>query len=552
MLSGREVVKKQVAIMTKEVFDVLYSMIVRGGKVYDGAGNPWQLADIGIQGDTITYIGDLKNAKAEKEIDASGLAVAPGFIDIHTHSDIPLMVNGSGQSHIQQGVTTNVIGNCGVGAAPLSDEMAAGANARLFKQLGLEWRSMADYLSILEKRDLSVNVAALVPQGNVRETVMGYAEGPANAEQLAAMRALVREAMEAGCFGISTGLIYTPSVYADTPELVELTKEAAAYGGGYYSHIRGENDSVLEAAAEAIEIGRQAKTYVQIAHLKAMGEHMWGTSVQLLEMIEQARQEGIDVTFDQYPFNASACGLSAVLPPWAHVGGNEALRERLRDPELCERIKHDILNGVDGWISIHKGVGWERIIVTGCYYDHSVDGKSIAEIAQLWGMDGFDACFKLLEAADRRIDIIYFTIGDEDLERIMQSPYMMVGSDSSAVSIEQALERGKPHPRGFGTFARILGHYVREKQVLTLEEAIRKMTSAPAKRLGLTDRGLLLPGFKGDIVVFDPDQVADQGTYTDPAQYAAGIKAVLVNGRLTVYEGEHLGVAAGRVLRHTR
>lgn len=532
---------------------MLYSVIIRGGRVYDGAGNPWQLADIGIQGDTITHIGDLSRAKAEKEIDASGLAVAPGFIDIHTHSDIPLMINGSGQSHIQQGVTTNVIGNCGVGAAPLSNEMATNVtNARLFKQLGSEWRTMGEYLSLLEQRELSVNVAALVPQGNVRETVMGYAEGPADPEQLAAMQALVREAMEAGCFGISTGLIYTPSVYADTPELVELTKVAAAYGGGYYSHIRGENDGVLEAAAEAIEIGRQAKTYVQIAHLKAMGEHMWGTSVQLLQMIEQARQEGIDVTFDQYPFNASACGLSAVLPPWAHVGGNEALRERLRDPETRERIKQDILNGVDGWVSIHKGVGWERIIVTGCYYDHSVDGKSIAEIARLWDMDGFEACFKLLEAADRRIDIVYFTIGDEDLERIMRSPYMMVGSDSSAVSIEDALERGKPHPRTFGTFVRVLGHYVREKQVLPLEEAIRKMTSAPAKRLGLADRGLLLPGFKGDVVVFDPAKVADRGTYTDPAHYAAGIKAVLVNGRLTVYEGEHLGVAAGRVLRHRR
>lgn len=529
---------------------MLYSVIIRGGKVFDGAGNPWQSADIGLQGDTIVHIGDLSGAQAEKVIDAQGMAVAPGFIDIHTHSDIPLLLDGGGQSHIQQGVTTNVIGNCGTSAAPISDQMAQGDSSRIFVQIGAEWRSMQDYLTLLEKRGLSVNVATLLGQGNVREAVMGYTEGPANAEQLEAMRALVREGMEAGCFGISTGLIYTPSVYAETDELVELTKVAAAYGGGYYSHIRGENDSVLAAAAEAIEIGRQANTYVQIAHLKAMGEHMWGASVQLLEMIEQARQAGIDVTFDQYPFNASACGLSAVLPPWAHVGGIEAMRERLRNPETRERIKHDILQGVDGWISIHKGVGWERIIVTGCYYDHSVDGKSLAEIGELWGMDGFDACCKLLEAADRRIDIVYFTIGDEDLERIMQNPHMMVGSDSSAVSVERALERGKPHPRGFGTFARILGHYVREKQVLTLADAIRKMTSAPAKRLGLTDRGLLWPGLKGDIVIFDPDAVADRGTYSDPAQYASGIKAVFVNGCLTVYEGEHLGVTAGSVLRH--
>lgn len=527
-----------------------YSLIVRGGMVYDGAGNPWQKADVGIQNDIIAYIGDLSTAEAEHEINACGLAVAPGFIDIHTHSDLPLLRNGQGQSHIQQGVTTNIIGNCGGGAAPLTDAMARGERESLFDEIG-QWRSMAEYLSLLEKRGISVNVAALVPQGNVREAVMGYEEGPANPGQLEAMRELVREAMQAGCYGISTGLIYTPGVYADTQELIELAKEVAKYGGGYYSHIRGENDTVLDAATEAIQIGREAKTYVQIAHLKAMGEHMWGTSAPLLEMIEKARNEGVDVTFDQYPFNASACGLSAILPPWAHEGGVEAMRQRLREDDTRARIKDHILNGVDGWISIHKGVGWDRIIVTGCYYDHSVDGRSISEIAELWNMDGFSACFKLLEQADSRIDIIYFTIGDEDLERIMRSPHMMVGSDSSAVSVETALERGKPHPRAFGTFSRVLGYYVREKQVIHLAEALRKMTSAPAKRLGLKDRGLLLPQFKADIVVFNPHTINDPGTYTDPARYAIGVKAVIVNGRLTVMDGEHLGVKAGAVLRRS-
>lgn len=531
---------------------MLYSTIIRGGRVFDGAGNPWRRVDIGLQGDTIAYIGDLAGVRAERVIDADGLAVAPGFIDIHTHSDTPLLVDGSGQSHLQQGVTTNVVGNCGVSAAPISRDMAQGDASRLFARVGAEWRSMHDYLALLEERGLSLNVAALVGQGNVREAVMGYTEGPASAEQLAAMCALVQEAMEAGCVGLSSGLIYTPGCYADTDELVELAKVAAAYGGAYFSHIRGENDAVIEAVAEAIEIGRQAGAPVQIAHLKVMGEHMWGTSQQLLQMIENARQSGLDVTFDQYPYTASACGLSTVLPPWAHAGGNESLRQRLRDAETRARIQHDILHGVDGWISIHKGVGWEKIIITGCYFDHSLDGKSVAEIARMWDVDGFTACFRLLEQADRRIDIIYFTIGDEDLQRIMQSPYMMVGSDSSAVSREEALQRGKPHPRTFGTFARVLGHYVREKQVISLAEAIRKMTSAPAQRLGLSDRGLLWPGFKADIVVFDPEQIADQGTYTDPAQYATGVKVVLVNGRVTVWEGQHTGVQAGQVLRRRK
>lgn len=533
----------------------MYSVLIRGGRVYDGAGNPWRYGDVAIQGDRIVAIGNLAGARAERVIDAQGMVVTPGFIDIHTHSDLPLLIDGRGLAHVQQGVTTNVIGNCGSGIAPVTREILATSDAAPELQqcgIDLDWQTMGQYLDLLAKRGVSINVAALVGQGAIRNAVMGYAEGQATPEQLAEMQALVREAMEAGAFGLSTGLIYTPSCYAETPEIVELTKVVAEYNGLYASHIRGENDTVLEALAEAIEVGRQAGTPVQIAHLKAMGEHMWGTSVKILAMIEQARTEGVDVTFDQYPYNASACGLSAVLPPWVHVGGNKALQQRLADPEIRQRLRHDILEGVNNWVSIHKGVGWERIIITGCYYDHSIDGKSIAEIAEQRGKDGFDACFDLLMNAARRIDIVYFTIGDEDMERIMQSPYMMVGSDSSAFSIERSLERGKPHPRTFGTFVRVLGHYVREKHTITWEEAIRKMTSAPALRLGLRDRGLLMPGMKADVVVFDQSQVGDVATYTEPAQYAVGIKQVLVNGRVVMDEGQHTGIAAGEVLLHRR
>lgn len=533
----------------------MYSVIIRGGRIYDGAGNPWRHGDVAIQGDRIVGIGDLRGARAEREIDATGMAVTPGFIDIHTHSDIPLLLDPRGQSHVQQGVTTNVIGNCGSGIAPVTEEILTGSDAAAELDacgIALTWRTMGQYLDLLAERGVCINVAALVGQGAVRNAVMGYAEGPADPAQLQAMQELVREAMQAGAFGLSTGLIYTPSCYAETPEIVALTKVVAEYSGLYASHIRGENDTVLDAVAEAIEVGRQAGTPVQIAHLKAMGEHMWGTSRQILAMIGQARDEGIDVTFDQYPYNASACGLSAVLPPWVHIGGNKALQQRLADPEVRQRLRRDILEGVDNWVSIHKGVGWERILVTGCYYDHSLDGKSVAEIAELWGKDGFDTCFDLLMRADKRIDIVYFTIGDADLELIMQSPYMMVGSDSSGVSIERSLERGKPHPRTFGTFVRVLGHYVREQRLISWEEAIRKMTSAPAMRLGLHDRGLLLPGMKADLVVFDQQTVGDVATYTEPAQHAVGIQQVLVNGRVVVDQGQHTGVLAGEVLRHRR
>ncbi|MGI6357215.1 MAG: N-acyl-D-amino-acid deacylase family protein [Bacillota bacterium] len=531
----------------------MYSVIIRGGKVFDGTGNPWRHADVGIQGDRIVAIGDLSAAKAEREIDARGMAVSPGFIDIHTHSDLPLLLDGRGQSHVQQGVTTNVIGNCGSGIAPTTEEILSGSDiAAALRESGIEpkWRTMGEYLDLLAERGVSINVAALVGQGQVRNAVMGFAEGPANEQQLDAMRDLVREAMASGAFGMSTGLIYTPSCYAEMPELVELAKVVAEHGGVYASHIRGENDTVLQAVAEAIEIGRQAGTPVQIAHLKAMGEHMWGTSVKILQMIDQARADGVDVTFDQYPYNASACGFSAVLPPWAHVGGTKALQQRLADPAIRQRLRQDIVSGVGTWTSIYKGVGWERIIITGCYFDHSLDGKSVAEIAELYGKDGFDTCFDLLMKADKRIDIVYFTIGDQDLERIMQHPLMMVGSDSSGVSIERATKRGQPHPRTFGTFVRVLGRYVREKGLFSWSEAIRKMTWAPAARLGLHDRGLLLPGMKADVVVFDQATVGDVATYTAPAQYAVGVQQVLVNGRVVVEHGQHTGVAAGEVLRH--
>ncbi len=526
----------------------MYSLIVRGGKLYDGSGNPWLWGDIGVTGDRIEAIGDLGGQKAERTIDAKGMAVAPGFIDIHTHSDTSLLVDSRGESHIRQGVTTAVIGNCGTSPAPLTDAEVRRMAGSFPADFPWRWRTYAEYLSCVEKAGTSMNVVPLVGHGTVRNAVMGYQDRKPTAAELEAMSALVRQAMEDGCFGISTGLIYTPGCYAMTPEIVRLAKVAAEYGGLYFSHIRGENDTLVEAIAEAIAVGRQSGAPVQIAHLKAMGSHMWGKSVDILRMIDEARAEGIEVTFDQYPYTASATGLAATLPPWAQAGGRDKFLVRLLDPDDRSRMRRDMEQGVDGWFSLLKGVGWDKIIITGCR-DKSLVGKSVAQIAQERGKDGFDTCFDLAAENMGQIGIVFFNIGDEDLERIMRHPAGMVGSDSSSSAVDGPLASGRPHPRSYGTFVRVLGHYAREKGVISLEEAVRKMTMMPAQKLRLHDRGLLRPGMKADLVVFDPATVGDQATYLDPFQYARGIATVVVNGRVAVEDGKNTGEKAGQVIK---
>lgn len=529
----------------------MYDILIKNGKVIDGTGNPWFEADIGIKGDTVAAIGKLSTKGAKTVIDAKGLVVSPGFIDIHAHSDHELLVEGEGHSHIRQGVTTNVIGNCGISAAPVSSVSRKHQEAGIANQypdLDLDWSSMGDYLARLEKQGTSLNVAALVGQGTVRNAVMGFKDGAPSSEELNEMQNLVKQSMEQGAFGLSSGLIYVPGCYASTEELISLAKVAAEYNGSYNSHIRGENDTLLDAVAEAIEIGRKANIPVQISHFKAMGRHMWGKSADALKMLEDARKQGIDVTCDQYPYNASATGLGAYMPPWVHVGGTEALMARLKDTDTRAKIKHEILNGLPGWISLHKGVGWDNTVITYCR-KHELEGKTVSEIAKERGKDDFETAFDILLECEGQVSVVYFTIGDEDIERIMKHPLTMIGSDSSAIAVEGPLASGKPHPRSFGTFVKVLGHYVRENKTITLQDAIRKMTSLPAQKMRLYDRGLLLPGMKADVVVFDPSTVNENGTYTEPFAYPDGIEYVIVNGKETIRHGEHLGTKAGRVLR---
>lgn len=525
----------------------MYSYLIKNVKILDGAGNPWRYGDVAIQDELIAKVGHISETEAETIIDGTGLFLSPGFIDIHTHSESVLFQDGRAHAHLMQGVTTNVLGQCGSSPYPMNELRLKTTDKNDIK---ITWKSTGDFINQFQKKKLSINAAPVVGQGAIRHCVMGYESAKPTKEQMDEMKSMLKEAMDSGCFGVSTGLVYTPSAYADIEELIELTKVLSDYGGIYFSHIRNENDFVLEAIDEALTIGKKAKVAVQISHLKAMGEHMWGKSVEILNLIDKARDEGVDVTFDQYPYKASASGLASILPPWAHQGGASKMRERLADDATREKIKDDILNGVDDWISFYKGVGFENILITDTLNtDESIVGKTVAEISQERNDDDpFKTCFDILQNYLGRVSIVYFTISDEDIERIMKHPAMMVGSDSSTRPIDGPLTTGLPHPRTYGSFVTILATYVRDKKVMPLEEAIRKMTSASAFRLGLKDRGLILPGLKADLVLFDLNKVSTKSNYTDPIQFPTGIEKVFVNGALTINKGQHTGEFAGKVL----
>ena len=532
----------------------MFDVLIKGGRVFDGSGNPWFFGDIGIVEDTIKAVGRLNGACGKVEIRTGGLAVAPGFVDIHTHSDAQLLIQGEAHSHVRQGVTTDVIGHCGTSLAPITDALVEYYKKQRLADLpGLEidWRTMGQYLAKLERLGVSINVVPLVGQGTVRGAVMGFEERPATPEELEKMRSLVREAMADGAFGLSTGLIYVPGCYAQPDEVLELVKTTAECGGVYCTHVRGEGDPLFEAYAEAIEAGAKAGISVEIAHCKVSGRHMWGVSTKSMGMLDEARAQGVEVTGDQYPYNAGGIGLGALVPPWAHIGGQAAYLKRLADPAAREKMKQEMINGVPGWSSVYKGLGWENALISACP-DKSLESRTIAEVAKSRGKDDWDTAFDLLLEFKGRLGLVVSSIGDEDIERIMRHPAVMVGSDSSGLAIEGPLATGKPHPRAFGTYARVLGRYVREKKVLTLQEAIRKMTSMPAQKMRLFDRGLLRPGLKADIVVFNPDTIIDRATYANPFQYPVGVEHVFVNGQETVRKGEHLGTKAGKVLRMNR
>ncbi|NHJ40312.1 MAG: D-aminoacylase [Asgard group archaeon] len=536
-----------------------FEILIKDAKIIDGTGNPGYYSDIGISKSKISFIGKTKNDyKANKIINAHKLTVAPGFIDIHSHADYTIPFEPKTPSTLQQGITTLVVGMCGASLAPVNPE-----KKELFEKEfsmaappGLEynvtWTKFSEYLDEMEKLGCSSNVAHLIGFGMVRLAVMGYENRKPSKEELHKMKDYVSDAMEAGAFGISTGLIYTPQVFADTSEVLEIAKVVANYNGLYFSHIRNEGDLVLDAIQEVIYIVEKSGCIAgQIAHHKVSGKANWGKSKETLKLIEETNNRGIDITCDQYPYNRGATSLITLLPPWTHEGGIEKLIERLKDEKTKEKIKKDMYEG-SSFESFVKNIGWDCIFISYLESDKwsSFIGKNIAEITrEIGNKDEFEVLCEIIIDEEAKVSMTVKSMGEEDIQRIMIGRYTMIGTDGSSIPLTGPLSHGKPHPRYFGTFPRILGHYVREEKIMPIETAIRKMTSFPAQRLGLKNRGLIIENMYADLVVFDSEKINDKATFPEPLQNPDGIEYVIVNGKITIEKGKHLGIKAGKILR---
>ena len=517
-----------------------FDYIFKNGKILDGTGNPWYYADVGVKGDTIVKIG--KNLTDGDIIDVRGHVVSPGFIDIHSHSDMPILIDPMAQSKIRQGVTTEVVGQCGNSAAPMYESYRKYRDTynrnTVPDDFEFDWTTMKSYMDRVERQGSAVNIAPVVGHGTVRANVLGYENREPTPDELEAMKGYVRDAMEDGAWGMSTGLIYPPSVYGKQSEITELAKVVAEYYGVYFSHIRGEGDTLLDAVTEACEIGKDSGTPVQIAHFKASGVQNWGRTKESLALVEKYRAMGVDVTFDQYPYIASSTGLTALLPHWVHEGGATKMLEALMDPKKKAKIKSEL----------RMNYGWDKVQVTSAKHHPQYNGKNLKEIAEMMKLEPFEAYIKLLILENTQVPSVMFGMHEDDVRRVMQSPYGMVGSDGSAIAPKGIWENTVPHPRLYGTFPRVLGYYVREG-VIPLQEAVRKMTGAPAQKMGFKNRGFIREGYKADITVFGPDTIRDVGTFTDPQRYPEGIPYVMVNGEIVVDKGEHTGALPGKALR---
>ncbi|HEY9784996.1 MAG TPA: D-aminoacylase [Candidatus Obscuribacterales bacterium] len=527
-----------------------FDIIIRNGEVYDGCGSEPISADIGIKGDRIKSMGNLRGATAERIIDCTGLAVAPGFINVLSHAWEALLHDGRSLSDIKQGVTLEVLGE-GYSPAPLNDAMASEMKAEQGDiEYEVTWRSVGEFLQTLVASGISCNVATFVGATTVRVHELGYDNKTPSQENLRRMRDLVRTSMREGALGLSSALIYTPACFATTEELVELAGEAASAGGIYISHMRSEGDSLIESVEELLEIARRAKTAAEIYHLKAAGKSNWKKIDRVIESIAAAKEEGLQISADMYTYTAAKTGLDAAMPPWVQEGGQQAWIERLKNAAVRAKVKSEMLSPSRSWENGYMHAGPEGIVLVGFKSERlkPLMGRTLAQVAAERGRDPAETAMDLVVEDKSRVEVIYHWMCEENVRKQIRLPYMSFGSDAPSMAPEGAFLRSSAHPRAYGNFARLLAKYVREEKILSLSEAIRKLTSLPASNLSLVNRGRLAPDYYADVVVFDPKNVRDTATFELPHRLAEGVHHVLVNGVLVIASGEHTGATPGRAV----
>ena len=529
-----------------------YDVIIRNGTVYDGTGGKPRQADVAIRGDRIVGVGPtVAGAKAKTVIDAKGLAVAPGFINMLSWSTESLIQDGRSQSEIRQGVTTEIMGE-GESMGPINDRVR---EHKIREQTDIKyditWNTLAEYLQYLEKRGVSCNVASFIGATTIREYVIGFEDKQPTPEQLDEMRELVRKEMEAGALGIGTSLIYPPAFYAKTEELIELCKVAAKYQGKYISHMRSEGNQLFEALDELLRIAREANIAAELYHIKAAGKKNWPKENELLTRIERAQKEGLNVRANMYTYPAAGTGLDACLPPWTEDGGYTELFRRLRDPAMRAIIKAEVQVDSDKWENLYTAAGSpDKILLVGFKSEKlkPLTGKTLAEVAKMRGKDPIDTIMDLISEDESRIGTVYYLMSEENVKKQLRKPWISFGSDEASQAPEDPFTKSNPHPRAYGNFARVLGKYVRDQKVLSMSDAIHRLSGLPATNLGLDHRGFLKEGMFADVVVFDPATITDHATFEKPHQYATGVKHVFVNGVQVIKDGEHTGAKPGRAL----